>query len=63
MNIKKFYGVFLAIFGIVGLGYAILSLVSSKGLSEILVLVIYGILGVAFLLAGISLVKAIKDRR
>ena len=60
MNIKRTYGALLTTLGIGSLVYAIVSLVNSTGLSKIMALTIYGILGLAFLITGISLVKKIK---
>jgi uncharacterized membrane protein len=61
MNIKRIYGALLTALGICSLVYAIASLVNSSGLSKILALTIFGILGLTFLISGISLVKKIKD--
>lgn len=60
MNIKRIYGALLMVLGIGGLVHAALSLVNSAGLSNMMALVIYGILGIIFFLAGISLVKTIR---
>jgi len=61
MNIKRIYGALLTALGIGSLVYAIVSLVNCSGLSKILALTIYCLLGLAFLITGISLVKKIKD--
>ena len=62
MNIKRFFGALLTVLGIVGLIYAaILFVNSSGGTRSIKTLVIYGILGIVFFIAGISLVRTTKD--
>lgn len=63
MNIRKIYGALLAMIGTAGLVYATVSLVNPTGLSNIMVLVIYCILGLAFFIAGINLVRTIKDEQ
>jgi uncharacterized membrane protein len=62
MNIKRIFGALLTVLGIVGLIYAaVLFVNSSGGTRSIKTLVIYGILGIVFFIAGISLVRTIKD--
>ncbi len=62
MNIKRILGALLAILGIVGLIYASMVFISASGGSRtIKTLVIYGTLGLIFFIAGISLVRTIKD--
>ena len=62
MNIKRFFGALLTVLGIVGLIYAaVLFVNSSGGTRSIKTLIIYGILGIVFFIAGISLVRTTKD--
>ncbi|HEY6062916.1 MAG TPA: hypothetical protein VIV35_04875 [Chitinophagaceae bacterium] len=62
MNIKRIFGALLTILGIAGLIYAAVVFVNnSGGTRNIKTLVIYGILGLIFFIAGISLVRATKD--
>ena len=63
MNIKRIFGALLTVLGIVGLIYTAVLFVnttsgSTRGIKE---LVIYGILGLIFFIAGISLVRTTKD--
>ncbi len=62
MNIKRIFGTILTVLGIGGLIYtAILFVNSSGGTHNIKALVIYGILGIIFFIAGIGLIKTTKD--
>jgi uncharacterized membrane protein len=62
MNIKRIFGSLLTILGIAGLIYgAVLFVNMSGGQRDMRALVIYGIIGIVFLLLGISLVKTTKD--
>jgi len=62
MNIKRIFGSILTILGIAGLIYgAILFVNTSGGTRDVKALIIYGILGLIFLIAGIGLVKTTKD--
>lgn len=62
MNIKRIFGALLTILGIVGLIYTgIMFVNTSGGTHNIKALVIYGILGIIFFVAGISLVRTTKD--
>jgi hypothetical protein len=62
MNLKRIFGALLTILGIGGLIYtAILFVNTSGGTHNIKALVIYGILGIIFFIAGIGLVKTTKD--
>lgn len=62
MNIKRIFGALLTVLGIVGLIYAAVLFVNSQGgTRSIKTLVIYGILGIVFFIAGISLVRTTKD--
>ena len=62
MNIKRIFGAVLTILGIGGLIYtAILFVNTSGGMHNIKALVIYGILGLIFFIAGIGLVRSTKD--
>ena len=62
MNIKRIFGALLTILGIAGLIYAAVVFINtSGGTRTIKTLVIYGILGLIFFIAGISLVRTTKD--
>lgn len=62
MNIKRIFGSLLTILGIAGLIYgAVLFVNMSGGQRDMRALFIYGIIGIVFLLLGISLVKTTKD--
>jgi len=62
MNLKRIFGALLTVLGIGGLIYtAMLFVNTSGGTHNIKALVIYGILGIIFFIAGIGLVKTTKD--
>ena len=62
MNIKRIFGAILTVLGIAGLIYAAVLFVNTAGNNrDIKALVIYGILGLIFFIAGIGLVRATKD--
>ena len=62
MNIKRIFGALLTVLGIAGLIYAAVVFINtSGGTRSIKTLVIYGILGLIFFIAGISLVRTTKD--
>ena len=62
MNIKRIFGSILTVLGIVGLIYAaILFVNTSGGVRDVRGLIMYGILGFIFFLAGLSLVRTTKD--
>jgi uncharacterized membrane protein len=62
MNIKRIFGTLLTVLGIFGLIYAAALFVSSSnGDNEVKTLLIYGLLGLLFFIAGIGLIKTIKD--
>lgn len=62
MNIKRIFGALLTVLGIVGLIYAAVVFISnSGGTRNTKTIVIFGILGLLFFIAGISLVRTTKD--
>ena len=62
MNIKRIFGSILTILGIAGLIYgAVLFVNTSGGLRDMKALIIYGALGLIFLISGIGLVRTTKD--
>jgi hypothetical protein len=62
MNLKRIFGALLTLLGIGGLIYAaVLFTATSGGTRDIKALIIYGILGIIFFIAGIGLVKVTKD--
>ena len=62
MNLKRIFGAILTILGIGSLIYAgVIFVNSSNGTRDIKSLVIFGILGLIFFIAGISLIRTTKD--
>jgi uncharacterized membrane protein len=62
MNVKRTFGVILTILGIVGLIYAAILFMDSKGSnSQVKALAVYGILGAIFFFTGIGLVRTTSD--
>ena len=62
MNLKRIFGTVLTVIGTGGLIYAaVLFVNNSDGTQNIKSLVIYGILGLIFFFAGISLIRTTKD--
>jgi len=62
MNLKRIFGALLTVLGIAGLIYAaVLFVNSSGGELNVKALLIYGIIGLLFFFAGISLVRTTKD--
>ena len=62
MNIKRIFGALLTVLGIGGLIYTAIAFVNTSGGSHnIKALVIYGILGLLFFIAGIGLIRTTRD--
>jgi uncharacterized membrane protein len=62
MNIKRIFGALLTFLGIVGLIYAAISFANmTHGSNDMKGNIIYCILGLIFFIAGISLIRSIKD--
>ncbi len=62
MNIKRIFGSILTVLGIIGLIYAAYMFMNTGGgVQDIKALSIYGVLGMIFFIAGISLVRNTKD--
>ena len=62
MNLKRIFGALLTILGIVGLIYASIEFVNTSGSGrDIRAIIIFGLLGIVFFVAGISLVRTTKD--
>jgi len=62
MNLKRIFGALLTVLGIAGLIYAAIIFVNNEEeMHSIKALVIYGILGLVFFVAGISLIRTTKD--
>lgn len=59
MNLKRIFGALLTVLGIGALIYA--SVIFVNGTDNFKTLLIYGILGLLFFVAGISLVRTTKD--
>ena len=60
MNLKRIFGAILTLLGIGGLIYAAVLFVNG-GATDTKALIIYGLLGLLFFFAGISLVRTTKD--
>lgn len=62
MNLKRIFGALLTILGIAGLIYAAVLFVNSRSSTgNTKALIIYGVLGLIFFIAGIGLVRTTKD--
>lgn len=62
MNVKRIFGALLTFLGIAGLIYAAVLFANTAGdTRDIKGMVIYSILGLIFFIAGIGLVRTIKD--
>jgi len=62
MNIKRIFGALLTVLGIGGLIFtAVLFVNTTGGAHNIKALIIYGILGLIFFIAGIGLIRTTKD--
>jgi hypothetical protein len=62
MNIKRIFGALLTALGIGGLIYDAVIFTNTSGSDKDLKsLVIYGVLGTVFFIAGISLIRTTKD--
>lgn len=62
MNIKRIFGALLTILGIGGLIYTAVLFVNTTGRNhDIRALIIYGIIGIIFFIAGINLIRTTKD--
>jgi uncharacterized membrane protein len=62
MNIKRIFGALLTVLGIGGLIYAAVLFVNTTGSAHnIKALILYGILGLIFFIAGISLIRTTRD--
>jgi uncharacterized membrane protein len=61
MNIIRIFGALLSLLGIGGLIYTAVLFANSTGERNIRALIIYGVLGLIFFMAGIGLVRTTKD--
>jgi uncharacterized membrane protein len=61
MNMKRIFGGLLTVLGIGGLIYAAVLFVNTGGGSDIKALIIYGVIGLIFFIAGVGLIRTIKD--
>lgn len=62
MNMKRIFGGILTVLGTAGLIYAaVLFVYSSGGTTDIKALIIFGIVGIIFFIAGIGLIRTTKD--
>jgi uncharacterized membrane protein len=62
MNMKRIFGAILTVLGIAALIYvAVLFVNTSGGTTDIKALIIFGVIGLIFFVAGISLIRTTKD--
>ena len=62
MNLKRIFGALLTLLGIGGLIYAAIVFINvSGGTRDIKTLIIFGLLGIIFFIAGIGLIRTTKD--
>lgn len=62
MNEKRIFGAILTVLGIIGLLYAAVLFVNTQGGNrDIRAMIIYGVIGLIFFIAGIGLVRTTKD--
>jgi uncharacterized membrane protein len=62
MNMKRIFGAILTVLGIAALIYvAVLFVNTSGGTTDIKALIIFGVIGLIFFIAGISLIRTTKD--
>lgn len=62
MNVKRVFGAVLTVLGVAGLIYSAVVFASTSGETrDIKSLLIFGILGLIFFIAGIGLVRTTKD--
>ena len=62
MNVKRIFGVILTVLGIGGLIYTAVVFANTRGgTNDMKALIIYGVLGLIFFIAGIGLVRTTKD--
>ncbi len=61
MNLKRIFGALLTVLGIVGLIYSAIRFVSSNGANDLKTLITFGVLGLLFFIAGLSLIRTTKD--
>jgi hypothetical protein len=62
MNLKRVFGGLLTLLGIMGLIYVAILFVHTSGATrDVKAIGIYGVLGILFFIAGISLVRTTKD--
>jgi uncharacterized membrane protein len=62
MNIKRIFGAILTLLGIAGLIYTAVLFVNTGGSThDVKALLIYGLLGLVFFVAGIGLIRLTKD--
>jgi hypothetical protein len=62
MNLKRIFGGLLTVLGIGGLIYTAILFVNNSGANrDYKALLIYGVLGLIFFIAGIGLIRTTKD--
>ena len=62
MNVKRIFGSLLTLLGIAGLIYTAIVFINASGNTRnVKMLIIFGILGILFFIAGIGLIRTTKD--
>jgi uncharacterized membrane protein len=62
MNMKRIFGGILTVLGIGGIIYsAVLFVTNKSGEGNVKALIIYGVIGLIFFIAGIGLIRTTKD--
>lgn len=62
MNLKRIFGAILTVLGIAGLIYvAVLVVNNANTEANIKALIMYGVIGLIFFIAGIGLIRTTKD--
>ena len=59
---KKMFGIILTVLGIAGLIAAAVNFASSKGETNVKMIIVYAVLGAIFFFSGLGLIKTTKDR-
>lgn len=62
MNLKRIFGAILTVLGIGGLIYSAVLIINTSGSNrDIRSLMVFGVLGLAFFISGIGLIRTTKD--
>ena len=62
MNLKRIFGAILTMLGIAGLIYCAVMIINTGGSNhDIKSLIVFGVLGLAYFVSGIGLIRTTKD--